>query len=220
MLCKIMLNKEFRILCIAGLILSISVPGYSTSFDQLYKDFIIQRMMIAKIREYNGDPTANSLKSTLKREAENAGMDIPKWFSSSNVHIKYRAFQKSSSKEMDQLIDKASRTHGVSRALIKAVIRAESAFNPKAVSRAGAKGAMQIMDGTAQEIGLINPFDPEANILGGTKLLKKYLLKYRSVKKTLIAYNAGESYLSNPKKLPEETRNYIKKVIKFYYVYK
>ena len=191
MRCKIVLNKGFHILCIAGLILSISGPGYSTSFDQLYKDFIIQRMMIAKIREYNGDPTANSLKSTLKREAENAGMDIPKWFSSSNVHIKYRAFQKSSSKEMDKLIDKASRKHGVSRALIKAVIRAESAFNPRAVSRAGAKGAMQIMDGTAQEIGLINPFDLEANILGGNEALKKIFVEISVSEKNAYRLQCG-----------------------------
>ena len=219
---KIMFNKGFlHSISVMGIIFLLHATSHATSSGQLFKDFIIQRMMLAKIREYNHDPTAESLKAALKNEAKNAGIDIPKWFSSSDVPIYSRRVDKASTpEEIDRLIEKASKIHGVDQALIKAVIKVESSFDAKAVSKKGAKGLMQIMDGTAQEIGLINPFDPKANIIGGTKLLKKYLLKYKSVKRALIAYNAGEGYLLNSKKIPKETQLYITKVIDSYLSYK
>ena len=82
-----------------------------------------------------------------------------------------------------------------------------------AVSNKGAQGLMQLMPETADDIGVGNPFDPKANIFGGTRLLKKHLLEFRSLKKSLIAYNAGPEWVGKNRRVPKETRDYIRKVI-------
>ena len=79
---------------------------------------------------------------------------------------------------------------------------------------------MQLMPDTAEEIGVQNAFDARANILGGSMLLKKYLNEFSSLKKTLIAYNAGPQWVRKKKSIPMETKDYIRKVINYYNVYK
>lgn len=127
--------------------------------------------------------------------------------------------------ELDDLITEASRKYGVSESLIKAVIETESSFNPGAVSSAGAKGLMQLMDGTANGLGVSNPFDPGQNIDGGTRYLSYQLKRFGGNENTaLAAYNAGPGRLqklgiSNDQELmdklhmlPRETQNYIAKI--------
>jgi hypothetical protein len=107
----------------------------------------------------------------------------------------------------DTHINDASKKHGVPIDLIKAVIGAESANNPQAVSPKGAQGLMQLMPGTAKEMGVTDPFDPKQNIDGGTKYLSGLLKKYKGNETlALIAYNGG--------RLPKETLNYVQKIVK------
>ncbi len=116
----------------------------------------------------------------------------------------------------DNLIRRAADYHNVSFGLIKAVIHAESAFNPRAASRKGALGLMQLMPGTAREMGVREVFNPEQNILGGTRYLKRMLEIYNEdLRLSLAAYNAGPAAVDRNGGVPPfpETRRFIHKVL-------
>lgn len=121
--------------------------------------------------------------------------------------------------EMDALIHEASKTQQLSPALIKAVIRAESDFNPRAVSAAGAQGLMQLMPKTSEDLKLDDPFDPEENIEGGTRYLR-YLLDLfgQDLRLAIAAYHAGPGTVSRHGGIPpiEQTERYLEKVLLFY----
>lgn len=126
---------------------------------------------------------------------------------------------------IDQAVDNAAKKYNVDRNLIMAVINQESSFNPDATSKCGAMGLMQLMPGTAQGLGVTNPYDISQNVDGGTKYLKNLLDMYGNCKElALAAYNAGPNALSvknvdNPSeinRLPGETQDYVKKVIQYY----
>lgn len=119
----------------------------------------------------------------------------------------------------DPLILKAAYAHGVDAALIKAVILAESGMNPKAVSKAGARGLMQLMPPTAAELGVRDAFDPDQCIDGGTRYLRKMLDMFSGdTRLALAAYNAGPSRVLRSKAVPaiEETQTYVKRVQDLY----
>lgn len=118
----------------------------------------------------------------------------------------------------DHYIKQASQRHQVDAALIKAVIRAESNFDPYAVSHKGARGLMQLMPQTAAQYKEYDLFSPVANIDVGVKHLSYLLRRYSSdVVLALAAYNAGEQNVKKYSGIPpfRETQNYVKKVIKF-----
>lgn len=107
--------------------------------------------------------------------------------------------------------------------LIRAVIRAESAFDPRAISKKGAQGLMQLMPGTARQLKVVNPFDPEQNIAGGTRYLRSLLNIFRQdVRLALAAYNAGPTIVKKQQTIPQipETVQYVKRVLTFYKQYK
>jgi len=114
----------------------------------------------------------------------------------------------------ETVIREAGQKYGVDPSLIRAVIQAESGGNPQAVSRAGARGLMQLMPATAAEMGVTNSFDPAQNIMGGARYLRKLLDRYRGdTKLALAAYNWGMGNLEKrPESMPPETKNYIAKV--------
>ncbi|CAN2047520.1 Bifunctional muramidase/lytic transglycosylase CwlQ [Candidatus Magnetomoraceae bacterium gMMP-1] len=134
----------------------------------------------------------------------------------SSSHKKY------STKKYDRHIYTASRKYGVEFPLIKAVIRAESAFNPVAVSPKGARGLMQIMPQNFSSLGVYNPFDPKQNIMGGTRYLKKMLNRFGKLSLALAAYNAGPTLVASNNRIPhiKETQNYVKRVMRFYNNYR
>lgn len=119
----------------------------------------------------------------------------------------------------DDIINTASEKFGVDKNLIKSVIIAESAGNKNAVSSAKAKGLMQLMDSTASNMGVTNSFDPNQNIMGGTKYLSVLLKQYDGdLKKTVAAYNAGPGNVDKYNGIPpfRETKNYVNRVLSYY----
>jgi soluble lytic murein transglycosylase-like protein len=121
------------------------------------------------------------------------------------------------------LILKAANRYQVDSALIKAIIMAESNYNPKAVSKRGAKGLMQLMPKTAEALGVGDSFDPEHNINAGVRHFKNLLDQFGGdVKLALAAYNAGSRKVRQYRGVPpfRATRRYIKRVFKYHQYYK
>ncbi|MDR2450670.1 MAG: lytic transglycosylase domain-containing protein [Candidatus Accumulibacter sp.] len=114
-------------------------------------------------------------------------------------------------------IRKAARDFDVPPELIAAVIRAESAFQPRAVSPKGARGLMQLMPATGEALGLADPFDPEANIRAGTRYLKAQLSRFSDLRQALAAYNAGPGKVLQYDGVPPfaETREFVRRVLEF-----
>ncbi|MDR3134678.1 MAG: lytic transglycosylase domain-containing protein [Deltaproteobacteria bacterium] len=116
-------------------------------------------------------------------------------------------------------IQKASNTYKVDQALITAIVKAESAFDPNAVSWAGARGLMQLMPATARMMGVKDSFDPEQNIMGGTRYLRMMLNRFSgNVILAVAAYNCGPERVARVMAVPEirETKNYVKTVLRNY----
>lgn len=112
-------------------------------------------------------------------------------------------------------IDTAATSHALDPALVRAIIHAESGFNPKALSPQGAQGLMQLMPGTARELGVGNAFDTSENIRGGTKYLAKLLTMFNGdIRLAAAAYNAGPNAVRKHGDVPpyEETQTYVKRV--------
>lgn len=131
--------------------------------------------------------------------------------------------------KINDAIKHAAKEYNVEEELIKAIIKQESSFNPFAVSRAGAEGLMQLMPDTQKSLGVDNPFDILDNIDGGTRYLKRLLDVFGGSRElALAAYNGGIGRMKRLgvdtpgeiEKMPEETRNYVEKVIRNYIDYK
>lgn len=119
----------------------------------------------------------------------------------------------------DAIIHKAAEQFGVEAHLIKAIIMAESAFDPNAISESGAQGLMQLMPITANDMRVYDPFDPEENILGGTRYLSLLLKKFKQDKRLAIAaYNAGPKIVAEHDSVPPipQTKRFVERVMKYY----
>jgi soluble lytic murein transglycosylase-like protein len=123
---------------------------------------------------------------------------------------------------LNPVIVRAASQHQVDPALVRAIIFAESGYNPTAVSDRGAMGLMQLMPATAKAMGVEDCFDPEHNINGGVKYFKKLFVQFDGdVKLALAAYNAGSRKVRQFNGVPpfRATEHYIKKVLKYYKIY-
>ncbi len=123
---------------------------------------------------------------------------------------------KARASEFDTLIADTAQKYGLDPSLLKAVAQAESNFSPTAVSSAGAKGLMQLMDATAQSLGVTDAFDPAQNIEGGAKFLSQLLNRYQGNETlALAAYNAGPGAVDKWGGVPpyEETQTYVPRIL-------
>jgi soluble lytic murein transglycosylase-like protein len=158
-------------------------------------------------------------------------------FSNVPTHGRYRVYMRENSgspaqilspykpdtTKYDHLIVESCKLHGVDFALVKAVIRAESCFDPYAISSKGAEGLMQLMPQTSKKLNIANPFDPQENIKGGVKYLRYLLDRFNNdLKLSLAAYNAGETVVAQVNGVPnyKETKNYIAEVLRYYKEYR
>jgi soluble lytic murein transglycosylase-like protein len=124
-----------------------------------------------------------------------------------------------SQSQVDAAIDAAAARHHVDANLVRSIIKVESNFNPRAVSRKGAMGLMQLMPSTARELNVTNPFDVDQNVEGGVRHFKGLLDNFNGdVSKSLAAYNAGAGAVTRHGGVPPyaETRDYVKKITKLY----
>ena len=147
-------------------------------------------------------------------------------FTNTKSDARYRLFMKTGKLKgkqyiikYDRIIYNAAKKFGVESRLIKAVIMAESSFNPNALSKSGAQGLMQLMPVTADDMKVDNPFDPEENIFGGTQYLSLLLKKFDHDKRlALAAYNAGPKTVTKHNAIPPipQTKNFVKTVMKYY----
>lgn len=120
-------------------------------------------------------------------------------------------------KTLTEIFDEAAEKYNVDVRLLRAIGMTESGFNPKAGSKAGAKGVMQLMPSTAKSLGVTDPYDAEQNIMGGAKLISQLLKKYDgNVELALAAYNAGSGNVAKYGGIPpfKETQSYVKTVIR------
>lgn len=149
------------------------------------------------------------------------------WYKDTNVH-KYGnwgkdeyAVRPSFSKNrnaFDDIIKTAALAHNVDQGLVKAIIHTESGFNPRALSKPGAQGLMQLMPATANMYSVRDAFDPRENIHAGTKHIKYLIDRYKNLELALAAYNAGEGNVKKYKGIPPfaETQDYVKRVLSRY----
>jgi soluble lytic murein transglycosylase-like protein len=215
-----------------------SGAGESSLFDSLLQQLsgagdVGQSLMTSYRLEndygYGSSPFANvllSMGSSALQPQFSTAMNSPLSMGVSGMLAGYGLSNSGAPTEFDPLIEQSASKYGISPSLIKAVIDSESSFNPNAVSAAGAKGLMQLMDATAKGLGVTNSFDPAQNIDGGTRFLSYLLNKYDgNLKTALAAYNAGPGrvdrtgirtdadFEANLDKLPNETQRYVGKVL-------
>jgi soluble lytic murein transglycosylase-like protein len=118
--------------------------------------------------------------------------------------------------QVQALISKVAIEQGIDERLLKAVVQAESDFNPDEVSHTGAMGLMQLMPDTARELGVVDPFNPYQNLTGGSKYLKQMLTRFNGdTSLALAAYNAGPGAVKRAGGIPNiaETKNYVSKIL-------
>jgi len=141
----------------------------------------------------------------------------PRFATYSRIDVKSWEYNR---RRLTGVIAQVARETGLPAELIHAVVRAESAYDPKALSKKGAQGLMQLMPATARRYGVKDSWDAEQNLRGGASYLKDLLQMFdRDLELAVAAYNAGENAVKRyGNKIPpyDETRNYVRKVVKFY----
>lgn len=151
-------------------------------------------------------------------------------FTNRKTDVRYRLYIRSPNRTPSQylaeysgIVKKASDRFGIDIHFIKAIIKAESSFDETAVSSRGAQGLMQLMPGTADDMKVMDPLDPEDNILGGTRYFSLLLKRFKNDKElALAAYNAGPEVVDRYRGVPPypETQAFVERVMRYYRAYK
>jgi soluble lytic murein transglycosylase-like protein len=123
-----------------------------------------------------------------------------------------------SRRTIDRYITANAQAAGIDPALVEAIIANESGFDPKATSRSGARGLMQLMPETAASLGVLDPYDPAQNVRGGTRYLRSLLDRFGDLELAVAAYNAGAGAVERYGGVPPypETQNYVRHVLSRY----
>lgn len=187
---------------------------------------------IYKFRDAEGNVLFTNIVNEKKKPSgegfkEYSVLEKVTWFPDTNVHsysnwgADERAVRPSFSKNrnaFDQLIKKAALANNVDHGLVKAIIHTESGFNPRARSKPGAQGLMQLMPATAAMYSVVDAYDPSQNIAAGTRHIKYLIDRYQDLELALAAYNAGEGNVKKYGGIPPftETRDYVKRVLSRY----
>jgi hypothetical protein len=190
--------------------------------DEAKKSFV--DLPVEEIQSYSSQPDPEPAPATLtqpqpEQAASAASTANTSAASSNNQAPAVPANTGVPSKSTDQIVREASETHGVDSDFIHSVIQQESAGNPHAVSRTGARGLMQLMPGTAAQLGVEDSFSPEQNVHGGARYLRELLERYHGdAIKALAAYNAGPGAVDRYRGVPpyRETRAYVRRVVREY----
>jgi len=176
------------------------------------------RLMYWSNTEHRYKPVPHATPLAMKA-AKSAVAEVDDYVSSNPTPSANLIGSSATPREVDSAIEQAARRHNVDANLVRALIRVESNFNSKAVSRKGAMGLMQLMPSTARQLKVTNPFDPDQNVDAGVRHLKKLLQDFNgNVKLSLAAYNAGAGAVHRSAGIPNyaETRNYVSRITSLY----
>jgi len=165
------------------------------------------------------EPEAKAKPATRENIAAERGIELPKSDAAKlDVEVPASASRLITAEQLDQIIEETAAKHGVDSNLVRAVIKVESNFNPRARSRKGAIGLMQLMPSTARELN-VNPYDPAQNLDGGIRHIKSLLEQNGGdVSLSLAAYNAGQGAVNRHGGVPryKETQSYVKRITEMY----
>ena len=168
----------------------------------------------AKARVYGQPPLGQTDDTPVVREKALPVRRSESVNDSAAVSVNPAQVQKVYRQKLDDLVVSTARRHGVDPHLVKAVVTAESDFDPNVLSHAGAMGLMQLMPETAKDLGVSDPWDPGQNVDGGVRYLGQMIKRFDGdVGKALMAYNWGPSNVESGGRPPAETRNYLTKVL-------
>ena len=206
---------------VAVVVLLFACPAYGAELALLRNGFSIRHehraVMGATTRLYLGadDASFTDIPTAEITGYEPAPVDQPNPVQAASTKSATRL----PSLPLNQVVDSASATYHLDPDLVNSVIHAESGFNAHAVSPKGARGLMQLMPGTASQLGVNDAFDPQANVTGGSRYLRELLERYNfDLVKALAAYNAGPRRVEQYQGVPpfRETRAYVARIVHEY----
>jgi len=223
--------KPFRALGIIAALAVAALPCFGSDVAMLKNGFSIKherREVVGSVTRLYVNADGSSFVDVPTSEIDHfeaapadlpdaEARSLPELHAASSSPLSASRFSATSTTDLSTVVNQASGRYRLDPDLVNSVIKAESGFNARAVSPKGAQGLMQLMPGTASELGVPNTFDPASNVEGGAKYLRELLEKYNfDVVKALAAYNAGPQRVEQFGGVPPyyETRAYVARVVK------